>query len=278
MVSWSAILPFLKVAGKSAGSWLSKHSGSLLSSGGSILGLFGSNSAKKSFEYSKALQQHQYELERQSRQTAFQDTRYSLEQAGYNPLLATGQQASSLPVGNTMSVQDDRTENLNNAISAISALSSVKLNNSQTKANSAGASLALEQAKTEQAKRVQMDFQNAMLDVEKHLKQKDLDTYDRRFYANIYEQMQRAENYKAQSAIGMMNAQTNARNAQTAYMNYIVNSRNADTNRYNAVTNRYKRTNSYGLSLKGGSYSTSGFDFGRYEDDIGRLYGFVSNY
>lgn len=274
MVAWAVAIPALKVAGKAVGSWLGKYGGSSMGLFGS---LFGSNSAKKSFEYSKKLQEHQYQLERQSRQTVFQDTRQSLESAGYNPLLATGQQASSLPVGNQMSVQDDRTENLQNAISAISALSGVKLNNAQSQASSAGASLALEQAKTEQAKRVQMDFQNAMTDVETHLRQKDLSSYDKRFYTEMYERMQHAENLKAQSAIGMMNAQTNARNAQTAFMNYQVNSRNANTNYYNAVSNRYKRSDSYSFGLKGGSYSSSGFSNSRYEKDLRRLFGYVNN-
>lgn len=127
MVAFSAILPALKTAG----SWLGSNVGNIASFGGSFMGLFGSNSAKKSFEYSKALQQHQYELERESRKTAYQDTRYSLEQAGFNPLLATGQQSGSLPVGNQMSVQDERTENLQNAVSAMSALSGARLQNAQ---------------------------------------------------------------------------------------------------------------------------------------------------
>lgn len=128
MVAWSAVLGGLKTAG----SWLGKNAGNVLNFGGSIMGLFGSNSAKKSFEYSKALQQHQYELERESRKTAYQDTRYSLEQAGYNPLLATnGGQSASLPVGNQMSVQDEKTENMQNAVSAMSAISGARLQNAQ---------------------------------------------------------------------------------------------------------------------------------------------------
>ena len=53
-----------------------------------------------------------------------------------------------------------------------------------------------------------------MLDVEKHLKQKDLDTYDRRFYTQLYEQMQRAENYRAMANSRVIMHQRIASNAQ----------------------------------------------------------------
>ena len=61
-----------------------------------ILGMLGGSSANSgldSFKYSKALQENQYELNRKTRQTAFQDTRSDLEKAGFNPLLAVGSQS-----------------------------------------------------------------------------------------------------------------------------------------------------------------------------------------
>lgn len=54
-----------------------------------------------SYQYQKKLMKYQYGLERESRQTAFGDTRQSLEDAGYNPMLATGVQSSSLTPSST---------------------------------------------------------------------------------------------------------------------------------------------------------------------------------
>lgn len=65
---------------------------------------------KESYNYARLLNEqmqlinqrntlYQYNLERDSRRSAFQDTRYDLEQAGYNPLLALGQQSQGLNVG-----------------------------------------------------------------------------------------------------------------------------------------------------------------------------------
>lgn len=120
--------------------------------GGAILNgmsLFGnkSNSAQKSFEYSKALQQHQYELDRSFRQTAFGDTRKSLEDADYNPLLAVGQQAQGGSFGASMSVQDPNTENLQNRLAKISQMVEIASQRSQAKLNSANSSLADTQSK-----------------------------------------------------------------------------------------------------------------------------------
>ena len=213
--------------------------------------------AGRSWKYTQRAMRLQHELAMQAwnQQTRnqFQNTRYSLEQAGYNPLLATGASSSATGImpSATMSASDNGSGSVS-ALDVMQARSNVALQNSQIDTNSAQAGLAAEQAKTEQAKRVQMDFQNAMTDVETHLRQKDLTHYEKRFYTEMYEMMQRAENHKAQSAIGMMNAETNARNAQTSYMNYLVNNRNADTNRYNAETNRYKRNVSmFGFGMSG---------------------------
>lgn len=156
MVSFGAVLPALKTIGtkigssaisigktigsklgsglSSIGSYIKENPSSLFSIGSNFMGLFGSssNSAKKSFEYSKALQQHQYELERKSRQTAYQDTRQSLEEAGYNPLLAVGQQSGSLPVGNQMSVTDPETERLQNSVALANAIAELKKKYAET--------------------------------------------------------------------------------------------------------------------------------------------------
>lgn len=239
-------------------------------------------SSGRAWKYTQRAMQLQHDLAMQAwneqTRNQYQNTRYSLEQAGYNPLLAVGANSSATGImpSATMSSSDNGSGDTS-ALDVMQTKSNVELQGSQINANSAQAKLAEEQAKTEQAKRVQMDFQNAMTDVETHLRQKDLSSYDKRFYTEMYERMQNAENLKAQSAIGMMNAQTNARNAQTAFMNYQVNKYNSDINRYNAVTNRYKYGSNYSIGVKGGSYSHNGFDFKRYGNDTGHLYGYVSN-
>lgn len=119
--------------------------GSLVSIGSQLFG--GSNSAYKSYKYSKMLQENQYELNRKTRQTAFQDTRQSLEDANYNPLLAVGQQAQGGTYGASMSVTDPSTERLQNALNTASAISTIAQQKSQSKLNSAQTSLS--EAQTE---------------------------------------------------------------------------------------------------------------------------------
>lgn len=137
MVAWAAL-----------GAAAAKYAPKIINGVQNIMGLFGnkSNSAKVSFEYSKALQQHQYDLNRLTRQTAFQDTRQSLENAGYNPLLAVGQQAQGGTFGASLNVQDPETENLSNKLAKISAMVNIAQQRSQAQVNSANASLAEQQS------------------------------------------------------------------------------------------------------------------------------------
>lgn len=135
MVLPALSVPTLLSAGKSA---LGTLGASALSGLGSkISSFFGgsskANSAKSSYLYSRALMEHQYELERQSRQTAYQDTRYSLEQAGYNPMLAVGQQSGSLPVGSQMTVTDPKIERMQAGLQASSAIADMQLKMAQAR-------------------------------------------------------------------------------------------------------------------------------------------------
>lgn len=232
--------------------------------GGAVISAISARkSAKRAFKYSLQLQENQYRLNRRALREQYQNSRYSLEQAGYNPLLAVGSSAQGVSTGASQSPSEnvDGSAVVNSALSAAQIKSQIK----NTEANSA---LSGEQAETEKAKRVQMQFQNAMTDVETKLKQKDLDTYDKRFYANLYEQMQRAENYRANSAIGMMNAETER-------MNAITNRSNSDTNRniVNYEKNRYDEWRRRHPYQEGFLYGA-----GQYTSTIGKVFGGSASY
>lgn len=100
---------------------------------GSLVSMFGggANSAMLSLEASKELQEHQYNLNRKTRQTAYQDTRQSLENAGYNPLLAVGQQAQGGTFGASLNVQDPKAEQLANRLQTLQTLSQTHINSAQ---------------------------------------------------------------------------------------------------------------------------------------------------
>lgn len=130
---------YVKTNAQVVSSALSGDIAGVIGSLGGYMSLFGSssNSAKKSFEYSKQLQQHQYDLYRQSRQTAYQDTRQDLEAAGYNPLLAVGAQSSGISPSAALQVTDEKTERLQNALNTASAIANIKNLKSQNKLNEA---------------------------------------------------------------------------------------------------------------------------------------------
>lgn len=69
-----------------------------------------SDSAKATQSLNEKLMDYQYSLERQSRQSSYQDTRKDLESAGYNPLLAVGQQSGYTSVGSGVSTQSEGLE------------------------------------------------------------------------------------------------------------------------------------------------------------------------
>lgn len=212
--------------------------------GGILGGASSALSAAMNYNFAKKLMDKQYDLNIKSLKNSPAAARQGYVNAGYNPLLALGSQgmgfsASSSGVG--ADIASGATGGANSAMQALQQSSQIDNTKAQT-------TLVKEQAKTEEAKRIQMEFQNAMLDVEKHLKQKDLSTYDRRFYTEMYERMQHAENLKANSAIGAMNAQTNRLNAQT-------NRKNSAIAEYNAKTQRYKNNYSWHGASFGASWS-----------------------
>lgn len=113
--------------------------GSLLGGiGSTVLGsISSSRAAKRAFEYNKLLQEHQFDLNRQALREYYTNNRYSLTQAGYNPLLAlpasTAQgfsaNASMSPTENDMG--QDFATGLNAMNSALTAKQQRKLTKAQ---------------------------------------------------------------------------------------------------------------------------------------------------
>lgn len=94
-----------------------------------------SNSAKVTQNLNQKLMDYQYALERQSRQTSYQDTRMDLEGAGYNPLLAIGQQSNYTPVSSGVSANSQGVEGstiASNSSMAMKNLSDVRNNTKST--------------------------------------------------------------------------------------------------------------------------------------------------
>lgn len=210
--------------------------------------IFGSTAGQAiNYGFSKALQENQYKLNLKGLRESPSAQRQGLESAGYNPILAVNSSGMANATASGTAGLSDNGVGANFA-SISNARRLQKYEQSKLSADTqnaiagadaqnANASLAREQAITEQAKRDNLQFQNSMLDVQKHLAQKDLDWYDRKAYTQIYELMQRAENYRAMQSIASFNAQTDRQNA-------VTNAKNAGTNAYNAETNRINgRTN-----------------------------------
>lgn len=213
---------------------------------GGIAGVAGNiGSSLLSYSTAKKLQQNQYDLNKKAQLEYFSNMRKSATDAGYNPLYAlgtSGQGFSANSSGVSSDISGAMAQGVNSALSA-------QKNNADIKNVKADTELKNQQSKTEESKRVQMQFQNAMTDVETHLKQKDLSSYERRLYTELYERMQHAENLRANSAVAKMNADTNRLNAETNRQNsaisaqkvrndYYVGLENAKSNRINTRTNR----------------------------------------
>lgn len=229
-----------------------------MSFGAALAGLFGAGGSALSsminYQSAKKLMDKQYKYNLKTLRNAPTASREGFVDAGYNPLMALGSGQAGFSASSS-GVGADLTSGLEQGVSSAIAM---KQNKAQIDNINADTALKNNQGETEKAKRVQMEFQNAMYDVETHLKHLERDTYEYRFYSNLYEQMQRAENYRAQSAVAQMNAETNRMNARTQKysaeserMNAYSNSRNARTNSYNADTNRGNR------SIKVGPFSAS---------------------
>lgn len=178
-----------------------------------------SEAAARQYHYQRLLNQQAYDLTQQGYRESPLNQRIGYESAGVNPILAMANGASfgSYSGGSASAPMDSTTSEMGSMIT--NAYKTFALERSKNKAEilginagikntNADTALKAEQTMTERSKQIQMDFQNAMMDVQTHLARKDLDTYDRRFYSNLYEQFQRAENYRASASLAEYNAET----------------------------------------------------------------------
>lgn len=226
MVNWSGGASGVS-SGSSVGSTIGGGWGAV--AGGIIggaAGLFsskGSNSSEKAaaqqYLYQRLLNEQAYELTQRGYRESPLNQRFGYESAGINPIFAMSNGASfgSYSGGSATGFQDSKTAEMGSMIT--NAYKAFQLERNKTNAEilginagikntNADTALKAEQTMTEKSKQIQMDFQNAMIDVQTHLAKKDLDTYDRRFYSNLYEQFQRAENYRASASLAEYNAET----------------------------------------------------------------------
>lgn len=189
---------------------------------GSFLGSSKDNASALSaqqYRYQTLLNQQAYDLTQQGYRESPLNQRIGYESAGINPIFAMSNGASfgSYSGGSAGMPHGSSGADIGNMIT--NAYKAFQLERNKTNAEilginagikntNADTALKAEQTMTERSKQIQMDFQNAMMDVQTHLARKDLDTYDRRFYSNLYEQFQRAENYRASASLAEYNAET----------------------------------------------------------------------
>lgn len=243
---------------------LSQAVNSAYAIGSNIMSLFGSNddaaaTAARQYNYQRALNQQAYDLTQQGYREGPSNQRKGLEAAGYNPILAISNGLSNAQFSGgsagmgTNDTVSSRGSMISNALKY--AMSERDLLASQTRATNAGRELTLEQAETERRKQENFQFQNAMLDVQKHLYDKDLSNYERKMYMDLYEKFQRAENYRSEAYLMKYNATTGRMTAQANHLNALGNYY-YNTHRALGKTES-KSYSANALKYLGGSYSSS---------------------
>lgn len=175
--------------------------------------------AQLQYKNQRLLNQQAYDLTQQGYRESPLNQRIGYESAGVNPILAMSNGASfgSYSGGNAGMAHGSSSSEIGSMIT--NAYKTFQLERNKTNAEilginagikntNADTALKAEQTMTERARQTQMDFQNAMYDVQTHLARKDLSVYDKRFYTEMYDMMQRAENNRAYAAVADYNAET----------------------------------------------------------------------
>lgn len=231
-------------------------------------GLFGGASAIAStqlaYHNQKKLMDKQYKINKKTVKNFASWNRLAHENAGYNPLLALGSNSQGFSANATsppVDIGSGIAEGVSSALSVGAQKLQNKLTKKETEKTDADVELTKQQAETEKAKRIQMDFQNAESDVRTRLASGELSYQERRFNQELLESMERIKSMQANSSIGMMRAYTESQNVKNQYQlgkkANEINEKNSDINKKRSGFQNYKdyMDSKYGNPLKTGGYA-----------------------
>lgn len=197
----------------------------------SIIGAFGNlastglqaawnaSSNKRAYHYQRNLMHLQNELNRSNQEWQFANApslaRQGFEAAGYNPILALSNLNSSPSNASLGGVTQAGSIESDLGGSATNAYRAYKLererNTAEVNATNASASLAREQAKTEDFRRQMLQSQTFLNNIDHSLKTKELSWYDKR-------QLQELRSMYINSQANMLGAQASMNQAHSARM------------------------------------------------------------
>lgn len=170
---------------------------------------FAQSNSKRQYHFQRNLMNLQNELNRQNQIWTYQNgpsmTRAGLEAAGYNPIMALSNLSNASPQAGlgASSMAGPPSDALGGATNAYQAFKLAReKNNAEVNATNASASLASEQAKTEEFKRRQLESQTFLNNIDHQLRSKDLSWYDRKSLMQV--------------KTGYINAEANALQARSA--------------------------------------------------------------
>ena len=231
-----------------------------------ISSAFGAANSKRSYHYQRNLMNLQNELNRQNQIWTWQHgpsmSRAGFEAAGYNPILALGNLSNASPQSGLGSAVQGNQPDSDISGAASNAYQAFKLakekNNAEVNATNASASLATEQAKTEEFRRRQIESQTLLNSIDHQLRSKDLNWYDRKSLMQVKTGYVQAEASRLASQAAMSQA-------NSASMTARANSQYTDLQKYlKSVEYRYIKEHPE-RALRGAAwnYHTKQF-FGKY--------------
>lgn len=195
--------------GSAVGSFLGSSAGSIASAGLGFL------SSAQQYNYTKKLMNLQNDLQKEFYKWSYSKSpslqRAGLESAGYNPILAVQNGVSNASFNQGLGTvgQSDLAGAATNAYQAFQLAR--KKNNAEVNATNASASLATEQAKTEEFRRQMMSSQTFLNNINTELGKKSLSWYDRR-------QLQELKSMYINSQANMLGARAAMNQAHSAKM------------------------------------------------------------